>query len=96
MVYGKYDPTDRFYYWLNQVHQNEILLLPENGMRKFSTTYVEDLIKNILLAISETNPSATYNVTTTPQTSIHQIVDAASKLLKKSPKLVNADPCDSH
>jgi len=91
LVYGKYDSTDRFYYWLYQVYNNETLLLPEKGERKFSTTYVEDLVNSILFSVSESDQSTTYNVTTTPQTSILKIVNTASYLLKKFPRLINAD-----
>lgn len=92
IVYGKYDPTDRLYYWLYQVHQNDPILLPDNGKRLFSCTYVNDLVKVILEGISIKKHRNIYTLTSTPQISIRKIVDCTAQILGKSPNYVNASP----
>ncbi|OUS01983.1 hypothetical protein A9Q86_04845 [Flavobacteriales bacterium 33_180_T64] len=89
LVYGKYDHTDRFYYWLYQVKKYEKVLLPNNGIQKTSLTYVQDLIKSIVLSINEGKDKNIYNIISHPETSIADIVNVASKLLKKSPETKN-------
>jgi len=89
LVYGKYDHTDRFYYWLYQVKKYEKVLLPNNGIQKTSLTYVKDLIKSIVLSINEGEDKNIYNIISHPETSIANIVDVASKLLRKSPERKN-------
>ncbi len=91
LVYGRYDSTDRFYYWLYQVQKNSTLLLPNSGKSKFSTTYVKDLVQAILTSISCDVKNTAFNVITTPETSIKLITDTASRLLDKNPILQNAD-----
>lgn len=90
LVYGKYDPTDRLYYWLYQVKKNDTLLLPENDQRLFSTTYVFDLVETVIQAIRQPEISGVYNVITNPETSIGQIVDLSRNILKRNVSLFNA------
>jgi|GEM_PF-361409 len=90
LVYGQYDPTDRFYYWLHQIKTQNQLLLPEKGERLFSVTYVHDLVEAIVKSIKSSISRSIYNITSTPQCSIKQIVEQTSIILNKSPKLLNA------
>ena len=91
LVYGAFDHTDRLYYWLYQVKYNDEILIPDNGERTFSVTYVNDLVDTIINSLTAT-PSNIHNVVTVPQTSIRQIVDCAKELLSKDVKAVNATP----
>lgn len=88
LVYGKYDPTDRLYYWLYQVKMNNVLLLPENGLRLFSTTYVSDLVEAIIQCLN-LSKSETFNVITNPRTSIKQIIHLASQTIKTDNSIIN-------
>ena len=36
LVYGKYDPTDRFYYWLYQIKKYDRIMVPNHGTSLFS------------------------------------------------------------
>lgn len=90
LVYGRYDPTDRFYYWLYQVKQQLPMLLPENGERLFSTTYVDDLVEAIILSMEKDIEDEVYNVITTPESSIRKIVDLSAKELDIDYSAVNA------
>lgn len=89
LVYGQYDPTDRFYYWLYQVAKNDPILIPDNGERKFSVTYVQDLVKLISTAIN-TSKTGVYNAISTVETSIDQIVSETEHILNKKAKRINA------
>ena len=31
LIYGRYDPTDRFYYWLYRTKSQDEIMIPENG-----------------------------------------------------------------
>ena len=91
LVYGKYDPTDRFYYWLHQAKKYDKIVVPNNGIPKFSLTYVIDLVAAIEKVIDAKTDREAYNITTTTQTSIAQILEITSKNLQKKPELINAN-----
>ncbi len=90
LVYGRYDNTDRLYYWLYQVKQTDELIVPNHGESVFSITYVHDLVNAIINGIVETPNNETFNVTTLPTCSIKQLIDCSADLLKKQPIRRNA------
>lgn len=90
LVFGDYDPTDRLYYWLYQVKKNSTLILPENGERMFSVTYVFDLVECIIHELKQKGNSETYNVISCPQMSIKKIVSECMDMLELSPKMLPA------
>ncbi len=91
LVYGRYDPTDRFYYWIYQVKNNDPILLPDNGERLFSVTYVQDLVQTIMMGL-KTHKTGTYNVISNPKISIKQIVNDVTRSMDKAPKILNISP----
>lgn len=92
LVYGPYDHTDRLYYWIQQVLESEILMLPDGGQRTFSMTYVDDLVKCITTGIAVDGPAGVFNVITEPRSSIKRIVDSISSLMKKETRQLSAKP----
>ena len=96
LVYGKYDPTDRFYYWLHQVKTYEKIGLPNKGKQKFSITYIEDLIQSILYSINPKKDRVAYNIVSFPKISVREIVEMSRQILDKSPKLINLPPTFLH
>ncbi|MEM6345042.1 MAG: NAD-dependent epimerase/dehydratase family protein [Bacteroidota bacterium] len=75
LIYGKYDPTDRLYYWLYQVKSQQEIILPENGERKFSITFIDDLV-NIVQTLLESKPeNQIFNCISSPTTSIAKILE---------------------
>lgn len=64
VVYGAYDPTDRFYYWLHQCQRQQPVLLPDSGMHSITITYVKDLARILLRAMQLPAHNTTYNTTT--------------------------------
>ena len=92
LVYGIYDHTDRFYYWLHQVRTYDILVLPNHGHSQFSITYVKDLIQMITTLVSLDAQNSCFNAVSHPAISIAKIVSVAAKLLEKRPEIINASP----
>jgi len=91
LIYGKYDPTDRFYYWLHQVKTQKMLLLPEGGQPFFSVTYVDDLVRLMIdLLEPDALPSSAYNVVSNPQMCIKTIVDTTAEIMGIQFKSINA------
>lgn len=89
LVFGPYDPTDRFYYWLHQVKTKQKIGIPERGNRKFSLTYVGDLVAAIMKALHSEAKNKSYNCISYENMSIREIVNAAMFSLKRTPELVN-------
>jgi 2'-hydroxyisoflavone reductase len=92
LVYGPYDHTDRLYYWLYQVWKQGDILIPDNGQRIFSLTYVQDLVILIASMLDNKSPAETYNAISHIRVSIAEIINVASKLIRATPKLINAEP----
>ncbi|OIQ30346.1 MAG: hypothetical protein BM564_02965 [Bacteroidetes bacterium MedPE-SWsnd-G2] len=91
LVYGKYDPTDRLYYWLHQAKHYNQILVPNHGTSFFSLTYVDDLAHTIEKTMVKKEDREIYNITTVTKTSIRQILSYSSEVLGTNPQLVNAN-----
>lgn len=92
LVYGKYDHTDRFYYWIDQARTKDVILMPDNGDRKFAITYVDDLVKAVILALTHENKFNIYNVISIPELSIRNIVEGAVAMCGDNFYEMNATP----
>jgi 2'-hydroxyisoflavone reductase len=91
LVYGKYDHTDRFYYWLYQIKKQNEILVPNGGVQTFAVTYVEDLVNCIIESIKKEGESDIYNVTSFPKLSISEILNSSAQLLARDPPRHNAE-----
>jgi len=89
VVYGKYDHTDRFYYWLHQVKKYKKVLLPNDGKQKFSLTYITDLITVIERSINAAKDKDAYNIISHKEVTLKKIVELASQQLNKNPDFIN-------
>ena len=93
LVYGKYDHTDRLYYWLYQVKKSKNLLIPDNGKSQLSLTYVCDLVNAIINELlTDTNNNETYNIISSPKTNIKEIIDITKDILNTKNTIINATP----
>jgi 2'-hydroxyisoflavone reductase len=90
LIYGRYDPSDRFYYWLYKARTQSEILIPENGKSKSTNTFSEDFAKIIEEAIAISKHRKIYNAVTHTPVSIKEIIELASCHFKTSPELVNA------
>lgn len=91
LIYGRYDWSDRFYYWLYRAKTQNDILIPVDGKSESTNTFSEDFAKIVQESISIKKHRRVYNaVTHKPPVSIKEIVKMASKMLKTSPELVSA------
>jgi 2'-hydroxyisoflavone reductase len=72
-IYGRYDWTDRFYYWLYRAKQQQKYLLPEPKL--LSLTYVEDLVNGILSAIEVKQHLPFYNAITHTNVRLDKVME---------------------
>lgn len=90
LIFGRYDPTDRFYYWLYKIQTQDKVLIPDSGRDKCTNTYSEDFAALIKAAITVDKHNSVYNASTHSEVSLKEYIDIASRQLDKSPGLVNA------
>jgi 2'-hydroxyisoflavone reductase len=90
LIYGAYDITDRFYYWMYQTYKRDTLLIPEQGDKLVSFTYVKDLAKAIIYALDSKNEFEKIYNTITHEMSIMEVVNHTKKALKKEINLYHA------
>jgi 2'-hydroxyisoflavone reductase len=87
-IYGRYDWTERFYYWLYRAKFFDKILMPNNyGL---SLTYSEDLASGILNAIEAPHSQSVYNTISQPKCSLREVVTTAASLLNKTVEFVEA------
>lgn len=91
LVYGPYDTTDRLYYWIHATQANQAFILPEKGERRFSITYVDDLVTCIIQAIKNSVSNKIYNCISHPSTSISEIVTTSAAILQRESTTVAMD-----
>lgn len=88
LVYGKYDFTDRFYYWLWRAKFADKIMLPDGGKDSVSITYVDDLAELIIASLAVEKHNTTYNAVTHDVT-FSAILDTCADLLGTKPEQVN-------
>lgn len=91
LVYGPYDGTDRLYYWIYASKMGKEFILPENGERQFSVTYVDDLVQGILLFLENAIQREIYHCISHTTISIAEIVAAAAEILEQEMHPVSMD-----
>lgn len=89
LIYGKYDPTDRFYFWLYHVKNSIDILLPDDGRTKFTNTYSEDFANVIFESISITKHRKIYNASTHDTISLKDYIISAKNILHSNSNFVN-------
>jgi 2'-hydroxyisoflavone reductase len=91
-IYGKFDYTERFYYWLYRVEKCARFLLPEDGTpKKLSLTNADDLTEALLLAIETGKHSTVYNAISTPSISIKELLGVAAQAYGKTPEIITVN-----
>lgn len=89
LIYGRYDYTDRFYYWLYRSYNNDKILIPEGGYEMFTATYSEDFAKLIHSAIDTEHEKKIFNASTHKPVKLVDYVNTASRLLGTNPELIS-------
>ena len=90
LIYGRFDPSDRFYYWLYRIKTQDYILTPQNGKTEFTNTFSEDFARIILASIEVEKHNKVYNASTHSRVSIREFLDITSNLLHKTPRYINA------
>lgn len=91
LVYGRYDFTDRMYYWLYRAKFQDKILMPGDGINRLVNTFVDDLAKMIVKAMEVKSHRQVYNASTqTKALSLKEQVTAMTKVLGTNPTWVNA------
>jgi len=87
VIYGRYDPTDRFYYWLRKLKKANEIIIPNEGEDKLSLTYADDLRSIIQCAIEGEVPNGVYNCNTHEPLSFNSMLSMMQDLLSTDCKL---------
>lgn len=90
LIYGRYDHTDRFYYWLYRAKAVNKILLPEEGKERFTATHSEDFAKLIESAVTVDKHNKLYNAVTHSPVTLRHYVEESAKLLGTKPEMINA------
>jgi 2'-hydroxyisoflavone reductase len=90
LIFGRYDPTDRFYYWLYRVKTQDEILIPDEGKFMFTNSFSEDLAEILFEAINIEKHRKVYNGTTHDPASFKEFLDIAAKQAGREPSCVSA------
>lgn len=90
LVYGRYDFTDRFYYWLWRAKFADKILLPDGGKESVSITYVDDLADLMIASLAIEKHSITYNAITHDVT-FSELINTSTAELGTKPEIVSID-----
>ncbi len=91
IVYGQYDYTERYYYWLQRVKTRNKIVVPNNGIERGNFTFVNDLVSLLIGALSLTDHRTTYNAVTHPINTLRDKINVIASVMNKSPELISID-----
>lgn len=91
IIYGKYDPTDRLYYWIERIRKKEKIILPENGRYSLSLTYCVDLLETILKCLNSQIKTGTFNCVSDEPLKIREFLEKIRDELKSNCKFISVD-----
>ena len=90
LIYGRYDYTDRFYYWLYKIKTQEKVLIPNNGKDLFTHTHSEDLAAALESSINAEKHERVYNAVTHSAVSFRHLFETAMEFIGKKPEFISA------
>ena len=82
IIYGKFDPTDRLYYWIERIKKRNKIILPENGEHLISLTYSFDLVEIIVHGLNSQFKNGTYNCVSDKPLRFKEILEEVKNQLK--------------
>ena len=91
LIIGRYDTTNRLYYWLHKVYTQDKILMTESSKNVLSFSFIKDVIKAIFYFIENEAIHCIYN-TGSFIASVEDFVQLAIEKLGKKPLLVYASP----
>jgi 2'-hydroxyisoflavone reductase len=91
-IYGKYDWTERFYYWLYRAKFSNSILLPDAGTPvRLSLTNAADLTEALMQAISIDKHQNIYNTISQRTTTLRDLITAVAGRLNRNPEIIGID-----
>ncbi len=94
IVYGKYDYTERFYYWLQRIKTRDAILIPNEGKERANLTFVNDLASMIVESLSMNHSRTSYNAVTHSVNTLLEKLEAIASVMDKSPKFISTSQSD--
>jgi 2'-hydroxyisoflavone reductase len=88
-IYGKYDWTQRFYYWLYRAKFSDKVLMPEEY--KLSLTHADDLVQALINAIDAPHAQKIYNTISHQDISLRDVVKITAEFLDRKIEFVHTD-----
>ncbi len=88
IIYGKYDTTDRLYYWLDRIKQGVPFIVPNCKSEKITLTYVTDLVNIIIKSLKIQNHSTTYNAPTHQPFTLSEMTFKISELISSKSEII--------
>jgi 2'-hydroxyisoflavone reductase len=95
IIYGKYDTTDRLYYWLDRIKQQNPFIVPNCKSEKVTLTYVTDLVNIIIKSLKIQNHSTTYNASTHRPFTLSEMIDKISNVKSSKIEMTNEQLLDN-
>jgi 2'-hydroxyisoflavone reductase len=92
LIYGRYDPTDRFYYWLFRAKNCDKILLPDDGITSQTNTFAEDFADILLKSLDKDKHQSVYNAVTHPALSLKDMVLKMAAYFNRKPEFITASP----
>ena len=89
MVYGRYDYTERYYYWLQRIKMRDEILIPNDGEERGNMTFVDDLSRLLISSISVKEHNGIYNAVTHHINSLNDKLDTIADVMGKNPEFIS-------
>ena len=89
-IYGKFDWTERFYYWLYRVKFRDKILMPR-GTFNLSLTNADDLTEALLQAIDISQHQTIYHAVSQPKMTLRNLISIAATALNKQVDIQSND-----
>ncbi|MCP4440545.1 MAG: NAD-dependent epimerase/dehydratase family protein [Aureispira sp.] len=91
VVFGKYDYTDRHYYWMYRTKKVNRIIVPDGGIQRANYTFVEDYAELVLRALKIKKHRTIYNATTHRPTSLQDMLESIAETMKTKPEWISVD-----
>ena len=89
LIYGKYDYTDRFYYWLYKIKNEKETEIPDEFEKPVNYTFSEDFAKVIIHFMEASYQKNVYNVLTHKAVSLSTMINESKNLLDTTCTIVS-------
>ena len=89
LIYGKYDYTDRFYYWLYRIKNEKETEIPDEFEKPVNYTFSEDFANAIIHFMEASHQQNLYNVVTHKAVTLSAMFNESKKWLDNTSTIVS-------